>query len=116
MGGLRLGVAVCFSFLLAACGGGGGGGGGAPSTATVAYDDNDCDFGCTQHSCRARCPAGEIARWPCGCPANEKRDSNDQCVCKTGYRPATVGDIASLSLSDGSDYAGQLMQLSDRRN
>ena len=95
MGGLRLGVAVCFSFLLAACGGGGGGGGGAPSTATSPTMTMTATTAAPNTlAVSVKCPAGEIPKQDgtCGCPANEKRDSNDQCVCKTGYRPATVGD------------------------
>ena len=58
MGGLRLGVAVCFSFLLAACGGGGGGGGGAPSLPVA-------------------CSASE----------NQERQDDGSCGCKAGYQP-----------------------------
>ena len=65
MGGLRFGVAVCFSFLLAACGGGGGGGGSAVGlTSTTAITSSISPT----------------------CSANQKPQGN-KCVCKVGYQP-----------------------------
>ena len=102
MGGLRLGVAVCFSFLLAACGGGGGGGGGAPSIAACPEQNQErqgdgscvCEAGYQPNSQDSNtCEKIPVVANIPDCPANKQRDSNDQCVCKTGYRPATVGDI-----------------------
>ena len=107
MGGLRLGVAVCFSFLLAACGGGGGGGGGAPSLPVACsasenqerQDDGSC--GCkagyqpnSQNSdtCekipvvanRPNCPAGQTPQGnSCNCPTGEIK-RGDSCDCPAG--------------------------------
>ena len=105
MGGLRLGVAVCFSFLLAACGGGGGGGGGAPSIAACPENQErqgdgscDCKAGYQPNSqnrdiCEEipvvanlpDCPTGEVRKnGVCECAEGREGSS---CDCKAGYRP-----------------------------
>ena len=105
MGGLRLGVAVCFSFLLAACGGGGGGGGGAPSIAACPENQErqgdgscDCKAGYQPNSqnrdiCEEMpvvtnrpviCPAGQTLQGnSCNCPTGEIK-RGDSCDCPAG--------------------------------
>ena len=91
MGGLRLGVAVCFSFLLAACGGGGGGGGGAPSIAACPEQNQErqgdgscvCEDGYQLNSQSNICEEMPVVANRPNCPAGQTPQGN-LCVCPTG--------------------------------
>ena len=109
MGGLRLGVAVCFSFLLAACGGGGGGGGGAPSIAACPEQNQErqgdgscvCEDGYQLNSQSNICEEMPVVANRPNCPAGQTPQGN-LCVCPTGE--VQQGDLCNCPA--GKDRKG----------